>query len=238
MTALLTFQNVYLKRSFDDYILEKINLDIMPSQIITLIGPNGAGKTTLLKIVLNLIKPDKGSILRSKNLKIGYMPQKLDINPLMPLTVKRFLSFPFSKKFQTSNLSPLIEELNIEKLLDYSFHTLSVGERQRVLLAYALLGNPNLLVLDEPSQGVDILGQSQLYNQIAKARDKLGCAILLVSHDLHIVMAQSDQVICLNHHICCSGHPEKVQQDPAYKKLFPTLFAPYTHHHDHKHDNY
>ena len=216
-------------------ILENVSLTLMPGKIITLIGPNGAGKTTLLKVLLDLIPVTTGKLSRKAGLKIGYMPQKLELNPTLPMTVERLLSLGTSER--TSKIQPLIDRClkEVGALgLKHSFLTvLSGGELQRVMLARALLISPDLLVLDEPMQGVDVLGQEELYQLIANIRDKRGCAILLVSHDLHLVMAASDEVVCLNVHVCCSGHPNQVTADPSYRELF---IAPYKHEHDHRHD--
>lgn len=216
-------------------ILEDVSLSLMPGKIMTLIGPNGAGKTTLLKVMLNLIPVSKGTLIRKSGLKIGYMPQKLDINPTLPMTVERLLSLGTPER--TSKIQPQIDqclkEVGAFALKHSRLTVLSGGEMQRVMLARALLISPDLLVLDEPMQGVDVLGQEELYQLIARIRDNRGCSVLLVSHDLHLVMAASDEVICLNTHVCCSGHPSKVSIDPSYQKLF---VAPYTHDHDHFHE--
>jgi zinc transport system ATP-binding protein len=216
-------------------ILEDVSLALMPGKIMTLIGPNGAGKTTLLKVMLNLIPISQGTLTRKPNLKIGYMPQRLDINPTLPMTVERLLSLATPER--NIKIQPLIDkclkEVGAYTLKHSRLTVLSGGEMQRVMLARALLTEPDLLVLDEPMQGVDVLGQEELYQLIAKIRDNRGCAILLVSHDLHLVMAASDEVVCLNTHVCCSGHPNQVTTDPSYQKLF---VASYQHEHDHRHD--
>lgn len=217
-------------------ILEDISLTLKTGQIVSIVGPNGAGKTTLLKILLGLIKPSHGKVRTVPNLRIGYMPQRLQVDPLFPLTVKRFLQLGQIKV----QLEQTLAEVGVkEQILDNPLYTLSGGELQRVLLARALLRQPQLLVLDEPAQGVDLLGQGEFYDLIAKIRSRQGCAILLVSHDLNVVMAQTDIVVCLNQHVCCSGHPEKVSKDPAFTALFGHVaqnLAFYTHRHDHHHD--
>lgn len=222
----------------DRWILEHIDLTIHPGEIITLIGPNGAGKTTLVRALLGLMPLSCGSLTRSPELVIGYCPQRLHIEKTIPLTVARFLTLSHPCAMQ--QLTQALEKVGMHLFLNASIHKLSGGEFQRVLLARALLRQPNLLVLDEPAQGVDVTGQIELYALIGQIRDSLGCGILMVSHDLHLVMAATDQVICLNHHICCMGHPAAVTQDPAYVALFgkPTLeaLAIYTHHHNHAHD--
>jgi zinc transport system ATP-binding protein len=220
-------------------ILNEVDLKVQRGQIVTLIGPNGAGKTTLVRAILGLLKPDNGKIDRQPGIRIGYMPQHLHLSENLPLTVRRFLVLGCSKGCERDLLS-VAEQLDIGHLLEHPLQRLSGGEHQRVLLARALLRKPDLLVLDEPVQGVDVTGQAALYSLITKIRDHLGCAVLMISHDLHLVMATTDQVFCLNQHVCCSGHPESVSQHPAYLELFGTPasaeLAVYTHHHDHTHD--
>ncbi|AIL12927.1 zinc ABC transporter ATPase [Candidatus Paracaedimonas acanthamoebae] len=220
----------------DVTILHDVSLAILAKELVTVIGPNGAGKTTLLKVILGLLTPTGGKITKLSALKIGYMPQKLHMDPSLPITVKRFLEF---SRYQDA-LHEVVTAVGIDKLLEKSIHILSGGELQRILLARALLGKPDLLVLDEPLQGVDINGQVSLYKLIYEVRQILGCAVLLVSHDLHFVHAASDKVICLNHHICCAGKPEEVKKHPNYQSLFssygPEILAPYAHSHNHSHD--
>jgi zinc transport system ATP-binding protein len=222
-------------------ILQRTDLTLRAGKIITLIGPNGAGKTTLVRAVLGLIKVDEGNIEKAPDLRIGYMPQKLHIEPSLPLTVARFLALGGKAR---ADLDETLTLTGIEKLINMPMQSLSGGETQRVLLARALLRDPQLLVLDEPVQGVDVTGQSALYALINEIRNRRQCGVLLVSHDLHLVMANTDTVICLNQHVCCEGHPEQVTNDPAYLALFgdaaglanPPQVAIYTHHHDHQHD--
>jgi zinc transport system ATP-binding protein len=225
---LLKLRNIGFQRQ-GRTILKDINLDIHAGEIITLIGPNGAGKSTLLKLALGLIKPSQGQRNINKDLRIGYMP--------LPLTVKHFLQL--ARRYQASNLEQVTGRLNIQRLLNNPMQKLSGGELQRVLLGRALLSKPQLLVLDEPVQGLDVSGQSELYHLIADLKDEINCGVLMVSHDLHLVMAATDKVVCLNGHICCEGHPQSIQQDPSYLELFgqsvPAHLAPYTHHHDHTH---
>ncbi|HSC75586.1 MAG TPA: zinc ABC transporter ATP-binding protein ZnuC [Pseudomonadales bacterium] len=219
------------------HILDHIDLGLHEGEIVTVIGPNGAGKTTLLKALLGFITPNAGTVTRSNNLRIGYMPQKLVLNPLLPITVQRFL-----RQTNTSDAAIVdaLTQTGVADLLQQSLHKISGGELQRVLLARALLRQPQLLVLDEPAQGVDVCGQADLYRLIAELRNRYHCGVLLVSHDLHLVMAATDTVICLNQHICCQGHPEHVSQHPEYLQLFGGKIADgiavYTHHHDHDHD--
>lgn len=219
-------------------ILESIDLAISPGEIVTLIGPNGAGKTSLLRIVLGLQKPDSGHMYRRPGLRMGYVPQRISIGPTLPMTVLHFLSLPDRQPH--AKRMKAMEELGIEHLAKAQLHTLSGGEFQRVLLARTLLRNPDLLVLDEPAQAIDFLGQTELYRMIDRVRNERGCGVLLVSHDLHLVMAATDRVICLNRHVCCSGEPETVSQHPEYQAMFgpraAQAIAVYHHHHDHHHD--
>lgn len=213
------------------YVLDKISMSISQGEITTVIGPNGAGKSTLLKIILGLIAPDNGTIERSTELRIGYMPQKLYVDPTLPLTTHRFLRLA---DVSASACDEALTLTGISDLKNNSFQSLSGGEIQRVLLARAILRRPNLLVLDEPVQGVDINGQNELYRIITNLKETLNCGVVLVSHDLHLVMSDSDHVICLNQHICCQGKPEKVTQDPAYINIFGNTSV-YNHHHNHQH---
>ncbi|MEW9809793.1 MAG: zinc ABC transporter ATP-binding protein ZnuC [Candidatus Symbiodolus clandestinus] len=220
-------------------ILSEVSLCLRSGQIITLLGPNGAGKTTLVRLVLNLMKPDQGSIERQPGLRIGYVPQKLPIDATLPLTVGRFLRL--KPQVSSWQLTPALERVGAEHLLHRPLSQLSGGELQRVALARALLSQPQLLVLDEPTQGVDILGQAALYQLIKELRDESGCAVLLVSHDLHLVMASTDEVICLNKHICCHGAPKTVSTHPAFLAMFGypqerQQLAFYRHQHQDHHD--
>jgi zinc transport system ATP-binding protein len=219
------------------HILHNVNLHLKQGQILTLIGPNGAGKTTLVKIALGLLTPTSGTVNRSAALRIGYMPQKLQMNTTMPLTVQRFLQLVPNASAEA--ISTALDEAGVLRVLPSRLQSLSGGELQRVLLARALLRKPELLVLDEPTQGVDLKGQADLYRLIQRIRDVHGCGVLMVSHDLHLVMSATDEVICLNQHVCCHGHPEQVSNDPAYLELFgqsgAQAMAVYTHHHYHDH---
>jgi zinc transport system ATP-binding protein len=219
-------------------ILDQITFDIHRREILTIIGPNGAGKSCLLKIILGLYPPSRGDLRRSSGLSIGYMPQKLTVDPSLPLTVERFLSL--ASGGVTAPIDQALVRVGARSLRNAPVQRLSGGEFQRVLLARALLRNPDLLVLDEPAQGVDLQGQQALYRLLAQLRDEQGFAILMVSHDLHFVMAQTDQVLCLNQHVCCSGTAEAVVNHPEYLALFDTGnvqdIAVYTHNHDHHHD--
>ena len=218
-------------------ILDAVSLKLHGNEIVTLIGPNGAGKTCLVRILLGLKKATSGEVYRKPGVNIGYVPQKLHIDPVLPLRVRDFLLT--AGRFGQEQLIRVLEEVHMSHLLASAVQTLSGGEFQRVLLARALLHQPDVLVLDEPAQGVDIIGQQALYQTIKHIRDRHGCGVLMVSHDLHLVMASADQVVCLNTHICCTGHPDDVSAHPEYLKIFGQAMeglAPYSHHHDHSHD--
>jgi zinc transport system ATP-binding protein len=219
-------------------ILSDIDLDIHAGEILTLIGPNGAGKTTLVRALLGLERPDAGSVMRRPGLKIGYVPQRFEIDRALPMTVERFLALGDGNR--KDRITAVLAEVGAARVANQQLGELSGGELQRVVLARALLNDPDLLVLDEPVRGVDYVGEAELYALIGRLRDTRGLGVLLISHDLHVVMAQSDRVICLNRHVCCSGVPETVAQHPEYTRLFgpeqARTFAVYQHHHDHRHD--
>ena len=218
-------------------ILHDVSLELQAGKILTVIGPNGAGKSSLIQVLLGLEKPDSGNVYRKPKLRIGYVPQKISINTIMPITVERFVALAGKRQ---SNAIAALAETGVKHLAKQAIQDLSGGEFQRVLLARALQHRPELLILDEPAQGVDVSGQAELYEKIASLKDKYGFSVLLVSHDLHLVMQKTNQVICLNQHICCSGHAEDVSQHPEYQRLFGDLptegLAVYTHHHNHCHD--
>ncbi len=217
-------------------ILDAVNLRVHAGEILAMIGPNGAGKTTLVRVILGLLKPNAGQCFSAPDLCIGYMPQRIVVDSTLPLTVQRFLTL--SQRATEQQQRQVLHEVGVERLLKSPVQSISGGEMQRVLLARALLRKPDLLVLDEPVQGVDVTGQAELFDLIATLRDRHGCGILMVSHDLHLVMAKADRVLCLNQHVCCSGHPQVVSSDPSYLELFgrhPSM-ALYTHNHDHRHD--
>jgi zinc transport system ATP-binding protein len=219
-------------------ILEDIDLDLAPREIVTVIGPNGAGKTTLVRVLLGLERPDTGTISRRSGLSVGYAPQRFDRDPVIPMTVARFLAI--GSRHTPTEATAALTEVGATRVIGQQLSQLSGGELQRVVLARALLRKPDLLVLDEPVRGVDYAGEAELYDLIGRIRDVRGVGILLVSHDLHVVMAQSDRVICINRHICCSGVPDAVAQHPEYARLFGAeaarSFALYHHQHDHSHD--
>ena len=214
----------------DRDILKNVDFSLQEKEIVTLIGPNGAGKSTLIKVLLGIVKPNSGKILNDKKLKLAYVPQKFNPSHSLPLRVKDLLSL---EKCDKTIKAEIIRDTGISKLQDSKVQQLSGGERQRVLLARALLRQPNLLVLDEPMQGLDIQSEAELYDYVRSLPDRYGCSILIVSHDLQWVMQGTQRVVCLNKHICCSGFPENIQQHPEYQALFGTNRAFYQHHHDH-----
>ena len=221
-------------------ILAHVDLSIGAGEIITLIGPNGAGKSSLVRVLLGLLRPDRGTVHRRAGLRIGYLPQKFAIDQVMPLRVDRLMRLTRTASHQ--EIAAALSETGVAHLIAQQAQSLSGGELQRVLLARALLSNPDLLVLDEPVQGVDFGGQAELYQLIGDIRARRGCAVLMVSHDLHLVMAQTDRVLCLNQHLCCAGTPAMVAQDPEYLRLFGpraaeafALYAHGPHGHDHMH---
>jgi len=219
-------------------VVDHVSLRLHAGEILTIIGPNGSGKTTLLRLLLGLEDADSGSIRQVDKLKIGYLPQKMHIDPILPMSVDWFLRL-YAR--QRDDIASVLGEVEAGYLSAQAVQELSGGELQRVMLARALLSEPQLLVLDEPVQGVDVNGQARLYELIARVARKRGSAVLMVSHDLHLVMSATDEVICLNHHICCAGHPHKVSGDPAFSALFgdhaARALAVYTHHHNHQHDH-
>lgn len=224
-------------RRGDDWLVEGVDLTINPGEIVTLIGPNGSGKTTTAKIVLGLLRPDAGRIERAGALRIGYVPQRLTIDDTLPFTVRRLMTM--TGPATDTEIDRALERAGVGHLAGAAVQRLSGGEFQRTLMARAILRKPDLLVLDEPVQGVDFAGEVALYELIRDIRDELGCGVLLVSHDLHFVMAETDRVLCLNRHVCCAGTPQSVAADPEYRRLFGPraveTLAVYQHHHDHAH---
>ena len=219
-------------------ILHQINCQVRAGEIVALIGPNGTGKSTLVRAVLGLLRADSGTVWRKPGLSIGYMPQRLMLDETLPLRVQRFITL--GTPADRAHVLAVLTEVGASAVIDTPVQAISGGELQRVLLARALLRQPDLLVLDEPIQGVDLAGQYELYELIAGLRQRRGCGILMVSHELHLVMAATDSVICLNRHVCCSGHPDHVARDPAFLNLFGLESAPklaiYQHHHNHRHN--
>ncbi|CAH0525117.1 zinc ABC transporter ATP-binding protein ZnuC [Vibrio hippocampi] len=237
MSELISLDNVTVEFS-KRKVLDKVSLTITKGEIITLIGPNGAGKSTLVKVILGLQKQSQGQITRSKGLRIGYVPQKLKLNETLPLNVEHFLSL--AGNYSAQERLDALKLVGAEHLMKSNMHQLSGGETQRVLIARALLRRPDLLVLDEPAQGVDVQGQIDLYDLIDTLRHRFGCAVFMVSHDLHLVMAKTNDVICLHHHICCQGSPQIITKHPSYIALFGNAtqqtLAFYQHQHLHHHD--
>lgn len=235
--SLITLTNVAVSLE-GRAVLHDINVTISKGEIVTIVGPNGSGKSTLLRTLIGATKPTKGKVTRKKGLKIGYVPQKLHIDPTLPLTVRRFLSLP--KKVDHIAAHKALDEAGAGHLCHHQMIDLSGGQFQRVLLARALLCNPDILILDEATQGLDQPGSADFYDQIEAVRRDLNCAVLMVSHELHVVMAASDRVICLNGHICCEGRPEHVASAPEYRALFGSgthgSLALYRHEHSHSHD--
>jgi len=219
--------------------LERVSMSIEPREIVTVVGPNGSGKSTLLRTLLGVIEPDKGEVTRKNGLKIGYVPQKLAHDSGLPITVRGFLSLPVRVSDQAAKRA--LEETGAAGLENRQISRLSGGQLQRVLLARAILNEPDILILDEPTQGLDQPGAADFYALIEKVRDQHNCAVLLVSHDLHVVMSASDRVICLNGHVCCEGAPTVVREAPEYRELFGHgtrgTLALYQHAHDHSHDD-
>ena len=219
-------------------VLDEVDLAVHSGEIVTLIGLNGAGKSTLVRVLLGIIRPSCGRVVRAPGLRIGYAPQHVHRDPVLPMTVQRFLTVGAPATRQ--RLETLLAEVGAGAILDHPVSGISGGELHRVLLARALLREPGLLVLDEPLAGVDVTSQSELYRLIAAIRDRYGCGVLLVSHDLHLVMAATDTVVCINRHVCCTGHPRAITRDPAFVSLFghhvANTLAVYEHSHDHHHD--
>ncbi len=218
--------------------MRDIDFEVRRGEIVTLIGPNGGGKTTTLRALLRIVKPSEGAVERRPGLRIGYVPQRLSIDWTLPLTVARLMNLT-SRHSRATDRGRARRDGRARPRRP-AVQALSGGEFQRVLIARAILDGPDLLVLDEPVQGVDFQGEVALYELIGEIRGRLGCGILLVSHDLHIVMARTDRVICINTHVCCAGAPQEVTRDPAYTNLFgpraADIVAVYRHEHDHVHD--
>ncbi len=220
-------------------VLHDIDFVLQPGEIVTIVGPNGSGKSTFLKAALGMVAVSGGRVTRSKRLRIGYVPQRLHLDASLPLTVARFLTL--GRRLTRAEIAALLARVGVPGLAGRHMATLSGGQFQRVLLARALAGKPQLLALDEPTQGLDQPGIAAFYRLIEDVRQELGCAILLVSHDLHVVMSASDRVLCLNGHICCQGTPSAVSASPEYRALFGLgtggALALYRHEHDHGHDH-
>ncbi|MEI4484933.1 metal ABC transporter ATP-binding protein [Frigidibacter sp. MR17.14] len=238
MTALIETHGLTVGHGGDP-VLTGVDFAIAPGEIVTVIGPNGSGKSTLLRALIGLIRPDAGAIRRRAGLKIGYVPQKLALDPTLPMTVRRFLSLP--KPVSEAEAAAALARTGVPDLGARQIARLSGGQAQRVMLARALLAKPDILILDEPTQGLDQPATSGFYQLVAEVRAQTGVAVLMVSHDLHVVMSATDRVICLNGHVCCEGTPEVVTDAPEYRALFGFgtggALALYRHHHDHDHDH-
>ncbi len=219
-------------------VLSGVDFSLSAGEIVTIVGPNGSGKSTLLRALIGAVRPSAGTVRRQKGLRVGYVPQKLHIDPTLPLTVARFLNLP--QRVARADMAAALARVGAQGYEARPMAGLSGGQFQRVLLARALLARPHLLVLDEATQGLDQPGSAAFYELIEELRRDLGCAVLMVSHELHVVMATSDRVICLNGHVCCEGAPEHVASAPEYRALFGTgthgALALYRHEHNHSHD--
>lgn len=235
-TPLVSLTNAGICRG-GRWLVRGVEFSVSPGEIVTLIGPNGSGKSTSAKMAIGVLEPSEGRVERRPGFKVGYVPQKLAVDWTMPLTVRRLMTL--TGKLPPREVDEVLESVGIAHLAGAEVQNLSGGEFQRALLARAIARKPDLLVLDEPVQGVDFTGEIALYNLITSIRDRTGCGILLISHDLHVVMAETDTVICLNGHVCCRGTPEAVSQSPEYTRLFGAAagrtLAVYNHHHDHTH---
>ncbi|MGH1576206.1 ATP-binding cassette domain-containing protein [Planktotalea sp.] len=220
-------------------VLTNVSLSVSRGEIVTIVGPNGSGKTSLLRAIIGAAKPYAGRVVKGEGLKIGYVPQKLYIDETLPITVSRFLKLPWG--VSASEIDQALAQAGVPDLAKSQLSQLSGGQFQRVLLARALIGQPDLLLLDEATQGLDQRGSASFYQQIETVRQETGCAILMISHELHVVMSASDRVICLNGHVCCEGTPDVVASAPEYRALFGTgtggALALYRHEHDHAHDS-
>ncbi|WP_101069037.1 metal ABC transporter ATP-binding protein [Roseovarius salinarum] len=223
----------------DVTVLENVDFSIAPGEIVTVVGPNGSGKSTLLRAILGGVTAAKGRVRHAPGLQIGYVPQKLVLDHTLPLTVARFLSLP--RRVTHAEARDALQRAGVSGLEGRQMAALSGGQFQRVLLARALLSRPDLLILDEATAGLDQPGAAAFYRRIEEVREETGCAVLMVSHDLHVVMSASDRVICLNGHVCCEGTPQVVAAAPDYRALFGEgtrgALALYQHHHDHSHEH-
>lgn len=235
-SPLVTLEGVSIRRN-GRHLVENVSFSIAPAEIVTLIGPNGSGKSTTAKLVTGVLEPSTGKVSRRAGLKIGYVPQSLSVDATLPLSVKRLMNL--TARHDDFAIDAALDAVGARHLKQAPVQELSGGEFQRVLLARAVIRKPDLLVLDEPVQGVDFAGQVALYDLIRSIRDMHQCGILLISHDLHVVMADTDTVICLNGHVCCTGTPDSVKNSPEYLQLFGNraaeTLAVYQHHHDHTH---
>ncbi|MEP2640638.1 metal ABC transporter ATP-binding protein [Roseobacter sp.] len=220
-------------------VLSSVSLHVERGEIVTIVGPNGSGKTSLLRAIIGAVKPFQGRVVHGQGVRIGYVPQKLHIGDTLPITVSRFLKLPGGAK--ATDIDQALIQAGVPDLSKAQLSQLSGGQFQRVLLARALIGKPDILLLDEATQGLDQRGSASFYQQIERVCETTGCAVLMISHELHVVMSASDRVICLNGHVCCEGTPAVVASAPEYRALFGTgtggALALYRHEHDHRHDN-
>ena len=219
-------------------VLDRVSLEVRRREVVSLIGPNGAGKTTAVRALLGLIRPDAGTVRHEPGLVVGYVPQRIAPDTLLPISVRRFLAM--AGRRGAADAAATLDEVGMAAVIDRQLSALSGGEYRRVLLARALLRDPDLLVLDEPVQQVDFPGQLAMHRLIGRLRERRGCGVLVISHDLHLVLGATDRVVCLNGHVCCAGEPETVSRHPEYVSLFgphaAAALAVYTHEHDHSHD--
>ncbi len=236
MNALIRAEGLSVKRGATT-VLRDVDFSIKPKEIVTIVGPNGSGKSSLMKALIGAVPTSAGTVTRRAKLRLGYVPQSLSVDPSLPMTVARFLNLPYQASLQ--DRAKALADAGAEDLANRQLTDLSGGQFQRAMLARALLNRPEILLLDEPTTGLDQPGQADFYRKIEELRDKLGCAVLMVSHDLHVVMSASDRVLCVNGHICCEGHPEVVAQAEEYRALFGTgtggTLALYRHQHSHHH---
>lgn len=232
MSLLVQLKSIYKK--FDNKILlENVSFNLVKGEITTLIGQNGAGKTTIAKIILGLEPYDSGELIIADNVRIGYVPQSLNLNLNMPMTAQGLLETLSGKKTSTGDLK-LPFTFDIEPIKSHDLSALSGGQIQKILLAGTILGEPDLIILDEPTQFLDVTSQQEFYQMIGKIKNELGITIFMISHDLFTVMKNSDKVICLNSHVCCSGAPSEINNNDVFKNALSEIGV-YIHHHDHKH---
>ncbi len=220
-------------------VLRNVRMEIQPGEIVTIVGPNGSGKTSLLRAIIGAVTPATGQVTLKPGLRIGYVPQKLHIDATLPISVERFMRL--TARVSRQDCAKALEDAGVPNLLKQQMSQLSGGQFQRVLLARALINRPDVLLLDEATQGLDQPGSAAFYRQIETVRAETGCAVLMISHELHVVMSASDRVVCLNGHVCCQGSPAVVASAPEYRALFGTgtggALALYRHDHDHHHDH-
>lgn len=236
--SLITIDNLSVRYGANT-VLRNVTLAVEPGEIVTIVGPNGSGKTSLLKAVIGATEPAAGQITRKPGLRIGYVPQRLHIDATLPITVERFMGL--TNRVSRQDCASALEIAGVPGLLKRQMSQLSGGQFQRILLARALLNRPEILLLDEATQGLDQRGSAAFYRQIEDVRRDTGCAVLMISHELHVVMSASDRVVCLNGHVCCEGTPAVVASAPEYRALFGTgtggALALYRHNHDHDHEH-